>query len=422
MAEKEESFPFLSYQDVLEQIEQQENHLLIANGFNYGLGVHTGYKDIFQEMLKDNFGIYGDVKRKIEECDYDLELFLQKMTDDISESNSFLRKFVCNKIKMDFMKALHGIVKSKIKNIYEERNEGIYILLSKFTNYFTLNYDSFLYMLLLKYKKVDSQNNAIAFEPTLEFVGNDLDEKQNKIYTEIKNARQNGELEITISGNEKAKKEMRFLKKTQFVAAIRIYNKDNEKGWREKDIDKVVDKILEDEKRNLVLNRVDDGSRQLLLFGDDFIFDNNSQTQNLFFLHGAFHIYQDGKHTKKITQDSDHALYEKLEDLLNTEGKEVVCIFESTGKLELIQQNAYLRHCYEKLENLAGNMVIIGSSLADNDTHIFNQIDKSQVSKVYISSMPKEKEKNYRIAQEKLPNKEIYLFDAETISYEKPQV
>lgn len=127
MTEKEENFPFLSYQDVLEQIEQQENHLLIANGFNYGLGVHTGYKDIFQEMLKDNFGIYGDVKRKIEECDYDLELFLQKMTDDISESNSFLRKFVCNKIKMDFMKALHGIVKSKIKNIYEERNEGIYI-------------------------------------------------------------------------------------------------------------------------------------------------------------------------------------------------------------------------------------------------------------------------------------------------------
>lgn len=297
----------------------------------------------------------------------------------------------------------------------------VYILLSKFTNYFTLNYDSFLYMLLLKYKEVDSQNNVIAFEPTLEFVGNDLDKRQNNIYSEIKNARQSGELEITISGSEKAKKEMSFLTKTQFATAIRIYNKNNEKGWREKDIDKVVNKILEEEKRNLVLNRVDDGSRQLLLFGDDFIFDNNSQTQNLFFLHGAFHIYQDGKYTKKITQDSDHALYEKLEELLNTEGKEVVCIFESTGKLELIQQNAYLRHCYEKLEKLAGNVVIIGSSLADNDTHIFNQINNSQVSKVYISSMPKEKEKNYQIAKKKLPNKEIYLFDAETISYEKPQ-
>jgi len=421
MTEKEENFPFLSYQDVLEQIEQQENHLLIANGFNYGLGVHTGYKDIFQEMLKDNFGIYGDVKRKIEECDYDLELFLQKMTDDISESNSFLRKFVCNKIKMDFMKALHGIVKSKIKNIYEERNEGIYILLSKFTNYFTLNYDSFLYMLLLKYKEVDSQNNAIAFEPTLEFVGNDLDKRQNNIYSEIKNARQSGELEITISGSEKAKKEMSFLTKTQFATAIRIYNKNNEKGWREKDIDKVVNKILEEEKRNLVLNRVDDGSRQLLLFGDDFIFDNNSQTQNLFFLHGAFHIYQDGKYTKKITQDSDHALYEKLEVLLNTEGKEVVCIFESTGKLELIQKNEYLKHCYEKLGTLTGNMVIIGSSLADNDNHIFSQIDNSRISKVYISSLSSSKEKNYKLAKEKFLNTDVYLFDADTISYEKPE-
>lgn len=161
MTEKEENFPFLSYQDVLEQIEQQENHLLIANGFNYGLGVHTGYKDIFQEMLKDNFGIYGDVKRKIEECDYDLELFLQKMTDDISEDNVFLKKYICNKIKMDFMKALHEIVKSQIKNIYEEKNEGIYILLKEFTNYFTLNYDAFLYMLLLKYKATDDSEKML---------------------------------------------------------------------------------------------------------------------------------------------------------------------------------------------------------------------------------------------------------------------
>ena len=35
----------------------------------------------------------------------------------------------------------------------EKKNEGIYLLLREFTNYFTLNYDSFLYMLLLKYKK-----------------------------------------------------------------------------------------------------------------------------------------------------------------------------------------------------------------------------------------------------------------------------
>lgn len=420
MLEENKNIPFLSYQEVLSKIQNQENHLLIANGFNYGLGVHTGYSDIFKKMLNSNFGIYNEAKKYIEECHYDLESFLKRMTDDISKDNVFLKKYICNKIKMDFMKALHEIVKSQIKNIYEEKNEGIYILLKEFTNYFTLNYDAFLYMLLLKYKTTDSDNNALAFEPTLNFIEEDLDERQNNIYTEIKDARDKGELGITIENNI-TKKEMRFLTKSQFVSTISTYNKDRKKNWKTKDINEVVNRIWKEEKRNLVIKHVDDGSRQLSLFGDEFIFDINSQTQNLFFLHGAFHIYRAGKFIKKITQTTDKALYDRLEELLNSEDKDIVCIFESTGKLDLIQKNSYLKHCYEKLGTLSGNMVIIGSSLADNDNHIFSKIDKSQIEKVYISSLPKELDRNYKLAKEKFPNTDVYLFDADTISYEKPE-
>lgn len=420
MLEENKNIPFLSYQEVLSQIQNQENHLLIANGFNYGLGVHTGYSDIFKKMLNSNFGIFSEAKKYIEECHYDLESFLKRMTDDVSEDNVFLKKYICNKIKMDFMKALHEIVKSQVKNIYEEKNEGIYILLKEFTNYFTLNYDAFLYMLLLKYKTTDSDNNALAFEPTLNFIEEDLDERQNNIYTEIKDAREKGELEITIDNNI-IKKEMKHLTKTQFVSAINTYCKDKKKNWKIKEINKVVNRILKEEERNFVISHVNDGSRQLSLFDDNFLFDINSQTQNLFFLHGAFHIYKDGKYIKKITQTTDKALYEKLEEILNSEDKEIVCIFESTGKLDLIQKNAYLKHCYEKLGTLSGNMVIIGSSLADNDNHIFSKIDKSQIEKVYISSLPKELDRNYKLAKEKFPNTDVYLFDADTISYEKPE-
>lgn len=420
MLEENKNIPFLSYQEVLSKIQNQENHLLIANGFNYGLGVHTGYSDIFKKMLNSNFGIYNEAKKYIEECHYDLESFLKRMTDDISKDNVFLKKYICNKIKMDFMKALHEIVKSQIKNIYEEKNEGIYILLKEFTNYFTLNYDAFLYMLLLKYKTTDSDNNALAFEPTLNFIEEDLDERQNNIYTEIKDARDKGELGITIENNI-TKKEMRFLTKSQFVSTISTYNKDRKKNWKTKDINEVVNRIWKEEKRNLVIKHVDDGSRQLSLFGDEFIFDINSQTQNLFFLHGAYHIYRAGKFIKKITQTTDKALYDRLEELLNSEDKDIVCIFESTGKLDLIQKNSYLKHCYEKLGTLSGNMVIIGSSLADNDNHIFSKIDKSQIEKVYISSLPKELDRNYKLAKEKFPNTDVYLFDADTISYEKPE-
>ncbi len=48
------------------------------------------------------------------------------------------------------MKATQEIVKSNIKNIYAEKNEGIFLLLKNFTNYFTLSYDPLIYILLLK--------------------------------------------------------------------------------------------------------------------------------------------------------------------------------------------------------------------------------------------------------------------------------
>ena len=65
-------------------------------------------------------------------------------------------------------------------------------------------------------------------------------------------------------------------------------------------------------------------------------------------------------------------------------------------------------------------MVIIGSSLADNDNHIFKQIDNSGIETVFISSLMREIEKNFELAKRRFPSKKIYLFDAETISYEVP--
>src|SRR5690606_42081370 len=86
------------------------------------------------------------------------------------------------------------------------------------------------------------------------------------------------------------------------------------------EIEQVVKHILKEEKQNQVLEAVDDGA-QYRLFRDEeeFVFDIESKTQNLFFLHGAFHIYQDGKSIKKITQQSDKALYDRLESILNNE-------------------------------------------------------------------------------------------------------
>ncbi len=408
----------LNYNEVLRDIQDKDNHLLIGNGFNYGLGINTGYKSIFQKMIENNQDMYKEAMSMMEECCFDLEEFIGKLEGDIDNNNLFLKKYVRNKVKFDFMQATHEIVKSEIKSIYAEKNEGVFLLLQNFTNYFSLNYDSFLYILLLKYKSIsDEEKNSIAFQPSIKFIEADFDTKQNDIYTEIKEARDNGTLTINLGANRSMEKSCSTLTKSHFTTEIKEYSKT--KGWKPKDVDRVVKRIIEEEQRNKLLNKVDDGSKQLTLFGSEpeFVFVN-SKTQNLFFLHGAFHIYKDGRRIKKITQQSDKALYDKLEEIINDNKKDIVCVFQHKDKAEAINNNEYLLNCLNKLGGLIGNMVIIGSSLADNDNHIFEKIESSGVNTVYISTLSKEKEKQYELAKAKFPTKNIFLFDADTISYE----
>ena len=62
------------------------------------------------------------------------------------------------------MQATHEIVKEEIKNVYAEKNDGVFILLKEFTNYFTLNYDSLLYLLLLKYKPSENNKKMLSIQ------------------------------------------------------------------------------------------------------------------------------------------------------------------------------------------------------------------------------------------------------------------
>lgn len=421
----EEIVTILTYSEVLEKIESKENHLLIGNGFNRGLGINTSYSSIFKKMIDDNLGIYKDAMKMVEECEFDLESFIGKLEADINPENLFLRKYIRNKVKLDFMKATHDIVKSEIKAIYAEKNEGVFLLLKNFTNYFTLNYDPFLYVLLLKFKQHGNEgSNVIAFQNAINFIEKDMNDRYDKIYRDIKLAREEGKLQINVGvDGETFEKPFSKTTKTLFVSSVVEYSKNNNKKWRSKDIDKVVKTIFEEEQRNQIQQKIDDGSRQINLFGvkPEFIFERKSKTQNLFFLHGAFHIYKDGHSIKKITQQTDKALYDRLEEILNSEEQDIVCVFQHQDKMDVINENDYLRNCHRKLSELSGNMVVIGCSLADNDNHIFEQIESSGIDTLYISSMPDQNERTLSLAKQKFPSKNIQLFDATTISYKIPE-
>ncbi|MGL4907784.1 MAG: DUF4917 family protein, partial [Bacteroidales bacterium] len=337
----------------------------------------------------------------------------------------FLQKYIANKIKMDFMQATQEIVKSKIKHIYEKKKEGVSILLKNFSKFFTLNYDPFLYISLLRFTSSDkTKNTTVAFPQTLKFIGEDLDKQHNDIYTEIKEARENGSLKIIV-GEHEVEREFSKLTKTHLLSEITLYSRENEKNWKKTDIEKVIEKILKEEQTNEVLSKIDDGSiKQNKLFSEnaDFIF-NSPETQNLFFLHGAFHIYRDGeKNHYKITQSTDKALYDRLEDIINNNDKDIICVFQSTDKLSVIQSDTYLSNCLNKLGSLSGSLVILGSSLDENDNHIFEKINNSPITTVYISAVTKELKEKYERACEIFLNKNIVMYDAATITYELPKV
>lgn len=413
----------ITYKDVLEQIKNKTNHLLIGNGFNRSLGVNTGYKAIFEKMIENKHDLYNDAKVVVEDSNYDLEIFIGKQEETISSNNQFLKKYIRNKIKFDFMKAAHSIVKEGIKNVYAEQNEGVFILLNNFTTYFSLNYDSLLYLLLLKYKPLDdNSNNVVAFEPTLKFIEDDLNERQSNIYTDIKSIRENGLIDFEFNDGDNVCKELSSVPKTQFTVATKEYSKKHSKGWRSRDIEKVVEIILKEEEGNSLLNSVDDGIHYQKLF-DDFVFRENCETQNLFFLHGAFHIYEHGKLIKKITQQADKALYDRLEEILDSEGKNIVCVFQSEDKLSAIKPNEYLNNCFKRLGELEGDsLVIIGSAMSENDNHIFEQVNKSKINKIYISSIPETEKEILKRANEVFPQKEVYIFDALSITYDRQQL
>lgn len=413
----------LSYKDVLCRIEEKENHLLIGNGFNQGLGVDTSYWHIFEVMKEDN-SIYSGIETKFRECDGDIEALIDCLQGDINSENIFLRSFVQNRIKFDFMAALQKIVSKEIKQVYKEKNAGIYLLLSHFSNYFTLNYDSFLYLLLLKFKAPFSLNEnksqqGLALFPKTKYVENSLNETQNQIYSEIKKIRLKGEETLTFGENDISTTPLSEVTKSDFVNAITKYKKLHNLNWKSKDIDRVSRYILDEELNDKQVLKIDDGSLFSPIKGlskDLMEIDVKSVTQNLFFIHGAFHIVVKGGKRYKVTQETEKALYSKLQDLLNKEGNDVLCVFQADNKIEAIEKDPYLSHCLDKLSELRGALVILGCSLSDNDSHIFDRINQSQINDIYISYY-KKCEETYVRGISLFPGKNVYVFDAETISY-----
>lgn len=53
-------------------------------------------------------------------------------------------------------------------------------------------------------------------------------------------------------------------------------------------------------------------------------------------------------------------------------------------KLDIIENNTYLKKAFESLKKIEGDLVIYGCSIDDNDAHIWKNICDSSVNNIYI--------------------------------------
>jgi hypothetical protein len=109
--------------------------------------------------------------------------------------------------------------------------------------------------------------------------------------------------------------------------------------------------------------------------------------QNVFFLHGGLHLYDDGATLKKLTfVRTGIPLVEQIRTQLDA-GAFPLVVTEGTAeeKLAGVIGHAYLGKCLRSLSSCDGSLFIHGHSLADNDEHILRAIVEAKFKAIFVS-------------------------------------
>lgn len=150
--------------------------------------------------------------------------------------------------------------------------------------------------------------------------------------------------------------------------------------------------------------------------------------QDVFFLHGALHLYETREGVKK------HTFSRRGEPIVDTVRKnlrrDVFPLFVSEPssdlKLRRINKNPYLSCCLRKLRQTSGDLLVFGHSLTEVDQHIFKTVDRSNIGNVFVAVRGDEYSDNNRAVKAKAqawlerPRRAVYLVDAETIPAWQP--
>ncbi|MGI9293496.1 MAG: DUF4917 family protein [Pseudomonadales bacterium] len=124
----------------------------------------------------------------------------------------------------------------------------------------------------------------------------------------------------------------------------------------------------------------DDGFRK------DQSWVGHGTNQQVHFLHGGLHIYDGEYAIRKHAYEEGLPIIEQVRGNLER-GMFPLFVSEPTAELKQrrIAKHPYLSFCYQALSEMSGSLVIFGHSIDENEKHIFDQIKRSRVDRVFVS-------------------------------------
>ncbi len=146
--------------------------------------------------------------------------------------------------------------------------------------------------------------------------------------------------------------------------------------------------------------------------------------KHVYYLHGALFLFKIPPDTLKLRRGDEPK--ELVAMIGNVIIRGIMPLFVSEGKykekLKAIERSNYLSFCYDSLEKSQNKLVIFGSSLSYQDTHIANAINYKKRNKrelaiaIHIVNKSKDElEKEMKRLKAKFKSHTIHFFNSETI-------
>lgn len=113
---------------------------------------------------------------------------------------------------------------------------------------------------------------------------------------------------------------------------------------------------------------------------------SQSHDQNMWFLHGALHVFDSGTEIQKYTWSrTGIRLIEQIREALS---RDFFPLFVAEGssaeKLERIRHSDYLAKAYRSFQEIQHCLFIYGHSLAENDEHYLRLIEKGKLAHIFV--------------------------------------